>query len=295
MERQDCFVECSDGFRLSVQVVTPLRPRAAAVVGHAMMVDRRTMDQRGDGVVSALARRGIAAIWPDLRGHGGSGPLAAAGGSWSYGDLVELDTPALLRFARQRFPGLPVAAVGHSLFGHVALAHVARHPEADVDGLVLLAANVWAPRWEPDPRLRLEKRLAMEALAAIVRAWGYFPSRRLGVGSCDEAAPMIRRLVDNVREDDWRSEDGFSYAAALPSVRRPLLSIAAAGDRRLCSPGCAARFVAAVRGAELLVVGLRSGLVTDGGHMALVTDPRCRPAWDRVADFILRLGRPRLA
>lgn len=286
--RVPAIATCRDGWRLSIELVVPPEPRAVAIAGHAMMVDRRTLDVLRDGLVSHLAARGIAVVWPDLRGHGKSGPLASEGGRWTYDDLVEQDTPALIAFARERLPGLPLVAVGHSLFGHVALAHVARHPDAALDGLALLAANIWAPRWERDRVTTWKKRALAEAFDGVTRLWGYFPTRRLKIGSCDEAAGYVRQLASFTRADNWVADDGFSYADALPGIRKPLLSVAAAGDRLLCNPEAARLFVEAVPGAEHITVGRASGLATDSSHMGLVLDRRCRPVWDRVADFVLR-------
>jgi hypothetical protein len=37
-------ITCADGWRLRGELRLPPSPRAVAVVGHAMMVDRRTLD-----------------------------------------------------------------------------------------------------------------------------------------------------------------------------------------------------------------------------------------------------------
>lgn len=278
---------CDDGWRLALDVIEPAAPRAAVVLGHAMMVDRRTLDYRGDGLASHLARRGLAVVAADLRGHGESGPLASEGGSWSYDDLVEQDTPALIAYACRRFPGLRLTLVGHSLFGHVSLAYVARHPGAEVQALVLLAGNIWLRRFEPSRWRRLEKRAFLLASLPLVRAFGYFPARRLRIGPVDEARDYWAHLVDYARQNDWRARDGFSYADALARVRRPVLGLVGAGDRFYCHPETAQRFLAQVAGARLEIVGRHSGLAFDPDHMDLVTRTGCRPVWDRVADFAL--------
>ena len=258
-----------------------------------MMVDRRTVDARGAGLATQLAESGIAVIAADLRGHGRSGPLAAAGGRWSYDDLVEQDTPALYAYARAEFPDLPLAAVGHSLFGHIALAHAARHSDgADsrsrgADLLVLIASGLWARRWEPRLSRWLRKRALLEASVLAVRLAGYLPARRLRMGNCDESAGYWAQLVDCARQNEWRASDGFSYTAALPSVSQPLLAIVGAGDRLLCAAECERLFLAPIAHALVEEVGRASGLALDPDHMALVTDDRCRPMWDRVARFVL--------
>jgi predicted alpha/beta hydrolase len=283
-------VVCADGWRLRGELVVGAPPVAVAVVGHAMMVDRRTLDKpRGSGFVSQLAARGIACVVADLRGHGRSGPHADEGGEWGYDDLIELDAPALIGWARARFAGLPLSCVGHSLFAHVSLGHVLRHPTAPVDGLVLLACSVPNPDWARRPLDHLAKRSLIELMGATARLAGRLPARRLKLGSDDEAAGYVRDFVRNARAGRWQARDGFDYFQALSSLRQPLLAMVGAGDRLLSPPADARGFVATVAHAEFRVVGRRSGLSFDPGHMPLVLDERARPAWNEVADFILEV------
>lgn len=288
-ERTDHEVVCDDGWRLAAAVVNRPGPRAVAICGHAMMVDRRTMDARGAGLVSALAARGVAVVWPDLRGHGASGPLPSEGGSWCYDDLVERDTPALYRFARERFPGLPLFAVGHSLFGHVSLAHAARHPEAAPDGFVLLAANIWLPGLEPSPLRWLGKRALFAAATAVGAPLGRVPARRLRMGSADESWDYFGRFPRWAARGDWTAADGFSYFGNLGRIDRPALAIAAAGDLLFGVPACVRAFVAPLPHHRFLLAGRAGDIVLpfDPDHMGIVTDPRSRPVWEKAADFVL--------
>jgi oxygen-independent coproporphyrinogen-3 oxidase len=279
-------VTCHDGWILRADVLTPPQPRAVAVVGHAMMVDRRTLDRpRGRGLVSHLSSRGVAVVCADLRGHGQSGPRAEQGGRWCYDDLVEGDVPALVAFARAQFPGLPLTCVGHSLFGHAALGHLCRHPDAAIDKLVLIACNYTHPEW--GLRALADKGSLIVLMSAFTRLFGRFPTRRLKLGSDDESAPFIDDFVRGVRTRDWRARDGFSYAEARARVNRPIFAIAGAGDRVLAPPPEARSLVSSCPRVEFHTVGRRTGLPFDPGHMTLVLDERARPAWDQIADFIL--------
>jgi len=241
---------------------------------------------------STLAARGIACVWLDLRGHGQSGPRAGDGGDWGYDDLVEYDVAALAAFARARFPSLPLAAVGHSLFAHVALAHVARHPDSPIDGLALLACNVANPEWARRPLQRWAKRALLELAALGIGLVGRVPARRLGLGSDDEPAGYVRDFLTAARRGRWLARDGFDYYGALPAMTRPVLAIIAAGDRLMAPEVDARGLVAPLPRAEVRVVGRASGLPFDPGHMGLVLDERARPAWAEVADFILALPPP---
>jgi predicted alpha/beta hydrolase len=282
-------VACADGWRLRGEILLPPAPRAAVVVGHAMMVDRRTLDRpRGDGLVRHLERCGLAVIWPDLRGHGESGPRAERGGRWSYDDLVEGDVPALVGLARERLPGVRCLVVGHSLFGHVTLAHLARHPEAPIAGLAMISGNIYHRDWRRRPAAYLKKRLLIETMGLLSRG-GTFPTRRLGAGTDDEPREYVDDFVRWIRRNDWAAQDGFSYEDHLHRVRTPVLGIVGAGDRTYAPPDEVRSLLAKVPGAIVEVVGRQTGLPVDPGHMGMVIDPRARPAWDRVAEFLLAL------
>ncbi len=278
---------CDDGWRLRGEWVLPPDPCAVAIAGHAMLVDRRTLDRpRGRGLVSVLAARGIAVLWPDLRGHGESGPRAGDGGDWGYDDLVEKDVPALVEAARVRFPELPVYAVGHSLFGHVSLAHAARHPAVPLAGIAMLSCNYSNPEWRRRRSSWLLKGVLTEVLTGIGKVVGRFPARRLRIGSNDESLGYIRDFARCWRVGDWQARDGFSYYSALPNVRARVRAWVGAGDW-LMSPSADARgLVAPVPGARLDVVGRESGLPFDPGHMATVLDERVRPVWEQIAAFV---------
>lgn len=295
-------ISCADGWVLDVVVRLPDGPpRAVAICGHAMMVDRRTMDVRGEGVVSTLVRAGIAVLHPDLRGHGRSGPLAVDGGRWSYDDIVYQDVPALHAMARDRFPGLPLFDVGHSLYGHAALAYAARYPERCPDGFVLLAANAWVRECEPSLRVWLEKRALVATMWTATRAAGHFPARTLRMGNTDEAYDYVAQFDTWLGSGDWTDRQGFSWWRALPAIRVPVLAIAGAADRILCRPASAERFCAPLPHATYRWAGRsRLGPEQDGlhrahrlpldfdpDHMGVCTDPRSRPIWEQAAHFIL--------
>ena len=191
-----------------------------------------------------------------------------------------------MRAARERFPGLPVYAVGHSLFGHVTLAHAARHPEVALAGIALLSCNICNPEWRRRRGSWLLKGALTEALTGVGKLLGRFPARRLRIGSNDEALGYVRDFGRCWRIGDWQARDGFSYYGALPNVRVRVRAWVGAGDRLMSSPADARGLVAPVPGARVHVVGLESGLSFDPGHMATVLDERVRPVWEEIAAFV---------
>lgn len=286
MKTTERWLTASDGWRLSVLELMPEAPRGVVVVGHAMMVDRRTVyhPQRAS-LSSTLAEQGLRVLVPDLRGHGASGPQVVHGGAWSYQRLVD-DVPLYLSLARET--ELPVALVGNSLFGHVALAYLGTHGEG-VDAMVGFAVNIWNKRWSASPpRWWLKRGLArLSALAA--GATGRFPARSLGLGSNDEPLAYWRDFVDWVGSDTWAG-DG-DYAAALHRVTCPFLHVLSDGDRLLSQPDDALAFSSALPNRQVLRLGESCNVPQlrglRPGHVEMVASPTCAALWQHVGGWLL--------
>lgn len=288
-------MECTtpDGWLLRGDALSPPAPRAAAVLAHAMMVDRRTMDRpRGEGLASALAARGIAVMSFDLRGHGESGPTARQGASYAYDDFVNRDLPAIVGFARDRFPDLPLALVGHSLGAHAGLFAAGLYPSAAPDGIVSIAGNVWLPRFEPSLARRAAKRAVFDAWQLTSTVLGGFDPRPIRFGTDAEPLAYIRQLTTSWRADRMTSLDGRrDYLAALARVTVPVLAVSSEGDRLMAHPAAVDRFLALLERATVThrVVTAADVGGPAPGHMELVTRPASRPIWSEIASFILAL------
>lgn len=273
-------LRAADGQRLGGDAVSPRSdPRGIAILLPAMMVDWRAF--RGvRGLPGVLADDGWEVWCADFRGHGAS-PRAR----WTYDELVQLDVPALIAAARAATAG-PVVVVGHSLGGHVVLASAAEGHLADA--YVLLAANVWMPSLDAHRGRRCARALVIRAFLAASES-GAFPSRHLRVGPSDECADYVGDLVRFWRTDSWRSRDGFDWYTAAQRLRVPILAITGAGDRLMAHHVGARAFADLVPTSEFRVVGRRTGLAFDPGHMALVTDARSQPVWLDVARWLRRV------
>lgn len=284
-----------DGWRLSALDLEPAGPcRGVVVAGHAMMVDRRTL-YRGDdrpSLARTLAQHGWRVLLPDLRGHGASGPQPREGGQWRYADLVA-DTATWRALADEVAGGLPVAWLGHSLFGHVSLAWFGQHADRRPAAFAALAVNVWNRRFEPNPALWAIKRATMAAATTLVRLRGRMPARGLRFGSADEAAGYWLDLDHVVRTNAWQAEDGTDWHRALSRLEMPYLCVVSDGDRLFTRPDDGISFAAPLPGRQVLRLGqgvtepsLR-GLVPS--HMGLATDPRSQPLWEHVASWLDRV------
>lgn len=287
-----------DGWTLHVRELLPNgRPIGMAVVGHAMMVDGRTLVREDRGTfVDALLDAGFWVLVPDLRGHGRSGPLAPEG-EWNYDDIVD-DVGVLLRLARELAPDLPTYLVGHSLFGHASLAWLGQNPAAEVAGLVMIAVDVWNPRREPSWIRRWRKRLTYEVSCWVAQRAGYFPARRLKQGSNDESLAYWMQARRWIRQSRWTSADGrVDYDAARHRVSTPTLHVLSEGDRIYAHPASAAGLSAPLRRRELVVLGRahmpRPLAESAPDHMPIITadTPENRAVWAWIADWMaMRAG-----
>jgi predicted alpha/beta hydrolase len=284
-------VTTPDGWTLDVLDLPAAAPaRAVVIAGHAMMVDRRTFRPGRPGLARTLQQAGFHVLLPDLRGHGRSGPTPRRGGDWTYDQLVA-DSAVLLALARRLAPSLPIATLGHSLFGHTALAHLARHPDAPVAAHVALGMDVWVRANEPSPLAWLLKRGLVAASAPLAELAGCFPAARLGVGSMDEARGYWTSITRGARRGRWLGDDGLDYQALLPRVRCPCLHVVSAGDRLLGRPASALNLTATLRERTVWHLGTREHATPPAlqhlrpGHMAMLTGP-CEPLWQAIADWL---------
>ena len=290
---QRLFVSADDGWKLDVEVLEPeCPPLGIALLGHAMMVDRRSMDRpAGEGFASRLRAAGWRVYLLDVRGRRGSGPSPSEGGDWTYDDIVQRDLPAVLEAVRDREPGLPVVFCGHSLSGHASIAAAGcgfypRPPDAHV----LLSVNMWNAEVERSGWVRLRKSFSLFLFRLLTLLFGRFPSRAVRMGPADEARSYVESLCRFWREGRWNSADGcHDYLAGMPGVPGPVLSLVGAGDDLLAHRDGAWAWNQEFRPkkVDFRVLGRGDlGLPFDPDHMTLVTDPRSGPVWEEIVRWM---------
>lgn len=292
----ELFIATDDGWNLALEYFAPWGPerRATLLLGPAMMVNRRSLDRpQGSGLASYLSHQGFRVYTLDPRGHGASGPTASQAADWTYDQIIDHDLPSALRELRRRHPEQPLVLLGHSLCGHAGAATIARHPDLNVDALVLIAVNAWVKAAEPKAWRWLCKRMVTAAWKLAAHRHGYFPAKRLGIGTDDEAKSYVRQLARFSEKGSWCSADGkIDYYPQLANVRIPILSVNGKGDWLLSNRESAAWFNAGLCNAQLesweITASDYHGL-KDPGHMTLVTDNICHPVWAQIAAWIDRV------
>ena len=263
-------------------------PKGLALLGHAMMVDRRTMDRpKGHGLASVLVSRGFAVLNVDFRGHGES--VLHTRRSFSFDDIVRHDVPALVFALRDRFPDLPRFLVGHSLGVNAGLPGLALLRDHGVRAVVAIAPNLWAPKFEPSLVRRLKKRAMVTAFELAARPTGFFDPAPFGMGRSRIPRPYVEQFGKFYRDDRLVSLDGADdYEQGLASLALPILAWSGGNDTLMAHPDAVAEYL---RLFSRAAVDHRRFVGADGfepDHMQLVIDERSLPLFEQSAEFLLQ-------
>ncbi|MRG97454.1 alpha/beta fold hydrolase [Polyangium spumosum] len=283
-----------DGWLLRGEVLAEGPRPVVALLLHAMMASRRSMDKpRGAGLGAALARAGLSVVSLDLRGHGESGPSARDGARYTYDDCVLHDVPTAVALARSLFPGKRVIVVGHSLGAHAALASAGVFPDRAPDAVASIAGNFWFPSDEPSLTRRAAKAATLRTWLGVAEAVGYFDPKPLGLGSDAVALPYIRQFWKVWSSDRYGSvDDRYDYAEALTRVTLPVFAVASEGDKLLAHPESVACFFARIGSPQkrlrIVTNAEHGGRAPD--HMGLVTDARSGSIWREIAEWAAGIG-----
>jgi len=276
-------IRTADGVMLAATVMEPESPtRGTVVMAHAMFARQSAFRW----VAPMFRDRGWRVVTFDFRGHGKS-PWP----SYGYDDFVQRDLPAVVECARTRGDGLPVALLGHSLGGHVALA-AQGCGLTELDAIMLVAANVWLRDFEPNVGVWAAKRMILEGFVRTARRVGHFPARALRLGSDDESLEYVEDLARFGIEGRWGSRDAArDYLAALGKVNIPVYSIASDGDRINARPTCVERMLSRCP----CPVDIDRVTKSDDGsrppdHGAILTTERARSAFVRAEAFLREIG-----
>ena len=138
MQEQNLSLTSQDSHVITGKVFCPDTPHYALVIAHGMAEHA----ERYADFSRWLAKRNIAVITFNHRGHGHACPADQLG---HYSDVdgwgkVIDDLKRVLLDARERFPGIPLALLGHSMGSFIAQSCAQEHP-GSLDCLILSATN----------------------------------------------------------------------------------------------------------------------------------------------------------
>lgn len=172
--------------------------------------------------VDDLATHGVTAAVADYPGQGESRPAVDRAHDHGYTELAHEWLPRVIKTLRREHTG-PLITLGHSLGGHILLAHLAGD-EPLPDAVVLIGAG--SPYWRAVQGMRTLAQTQFMALVA--RLCGVWPGDRLGFGGV-QARTLIREWAAFARTDRL-SPGGTSVAAPLRHRSLDVLVVDLDGD-----------------------------------------------------------------
>ncbi|GMU05757.1 alpha/beta hydrolase family protein [Corallococcus caeni] len=211
-------IPCADGFELHSTLHTSEGPVRGVVLMHPATAMSASMYF---AFAARLTDDGFAVVTYNYRGVHPSGVAKRTrAGFLTWADL---DVDAVTRWAAERYPGLPLLAVGHSFGGHaIALSASSQRLTA----AVMVATQAGSLRFIRCLRERLLVALYLKCIGPLcARFLGYMPYARLGLG---EDVPAQAAL----EWSRWASLPRFYFddpnvdaAARLRRPHMPVLSI----------------------------------------------------------------------
>ena len=170
-----------------------------------------------------VAERGLIAVTYSYRGIDGSRPPTLRGFRARMRDWADLDVEGVTRWACERYPSLPLYAVGHSFGGHaIGLCESSNLLHAAVQ----VASHAGSMRVVTNRRERARITLLMHWIAPpLARLVGYMPGSRLGIGE-DLPRDVLLEWSRWTRLPNYFFDDATLGAEDLfARVRIPILSL----------------------------------------------------------------------
>ncbi|WP_338118120.1 alpha/beta fold hydrolase [Streptomyces coryli] len=245
-------------------------------------------------LAAELSRSGLVPLLFDQRGQG---ERADGAGRFGYAELLA-DLDAAVTAARTAFPDAPLAVLGHSLGGQLALlqaAQGAHRGTAAPDAVAVVAAgSVWYRSFGAVRGLGV--LAGSQSAAALATVLGRWPGDLFGFGG-RQPARVMRDWARQSRTGRYRLPEAAAgsaavdYDALMARLDLPVLAVGVAGDR-LAPPGAVRHLCGKVPKADLekwsYTASKAGGSRLD--HFRWVRHGEGLAAY--VADWLGRTGRP---
>ena len=270
-----------DGARLGLTSWTPTGPPWAVIVGLHGMNDYANAFHMA---APYWAAKGIATYAYDQRGFGRSPHR----GVWGGEALMTEDLRTAVRLVRERHPDVPVAVVGESMGGAVAISAFASDGPPEADRLVLLAPAVWG--WSSQP---LPSRMLLWLGAHVLGRQVVEPPEWItrNIRASDNTEELIRMGQDRLmiwgaRNDTIYGLVGLMEKAWLSTgqLRVPTAYLYGANDQ-IIPPEPSFQAAAGLHPAH------RTAFYKHGWHL-LLRDLQAEMVWRDVASFLANPADP---
>ena len=194
-----------DGMHLPLREWDAKNPKAVIVALHGMS----DYSQAFEMPAPWWAEHGITTIAYDQRGFG----RAPDPGLWGGADAMRADLSDCVNAAHEKFPGLPVYALGESMGGAVVLSALAESHSPQIAGAILVAPAVWSRADMP-----MSYRAALWLTAHLV-PWLHVSGNGLNIWPSDNI-PMMRKLSrDPLFQHDARTDQVYGLVGLMDDAR----------------------------------------------------------------------------
>ena len=184
-------------------------------------------------LASALSECGNNVVVGELRGVGSHSVRASHSVNWGYETMVLQEWPAVIDFARSKFPNTKLSFLGHSIGGQISSLYLSTHPEVS-DELILVASSSMGYRNFKRGGYRF---LAVtHAIAAFTQVAGFWPGERTGLMG-RQAKQEMRDWARNARTGQYHlGADRIDYESRFVNFRGRILAISIDGDGHTPEP-----------------------------------------------------------
>lgn len=212
-------IPTANGASLAATLFPASEPKAVVLVHPATAVTQAFYEP----FARYLAGIGLAALTYDYRGTGASrGPSLRGEAVTMAGWMLE-DVPAVTRWAAERYPGLPLLAVGHSVGGHALVLAGDAHP---LRGGVLVASHAGITRTIRGRAEQVRVWCVMRLLGPLLCALnGYMPGRRIGLGEDLPRGVMLQWSRWTTLPRYFYDDPALDAVRRAARVRMPLLAL----------------------------------------------------------------------
>jgi len=156
----------------------------------------------------------ITVISCDWRAHGESSERPRRGLDYGYDTYVH-DMDQVIDRVKEKWPGLRLSLLGHSLGGQIASLHMGRFG-SKIDRLLLVAAAALSYKnWSPGFGWRV--RMAGIFLPLLAEILGYYPGDKVGFGG-REFKTLMKDWGHNTKKGEYHPlESTYDYEGAMAS------------------------------------------------------------------------------
>ena len=212
-------IPTANGAFLAATLFPASEPKALVLIHPATAVTQAFYEH----FARHLAEIGLTALTYDYRGTGASRGPSLRGGAVTMADWMLEDVPAVTRWAAQRFPSLPLLAVGHSVGGHALVLSGDDHP---LRAGVLVASHAGITRTIRGRAEQARVWFVMRVLGPLLCALnGYMPGRRIGLGEDLPRGVMLQWSRWTTLPRYFYDDPALDAVRRASAVRMPLLAL----------------------------------------------------------------------